>query len=95
MSLDAIPTGTRVLIDTNILIYARRAMSAQCRPLLELAIESIDFLKAAQLLQSHGLLANDSLSLAAGLRSGINLVATADPQFDLIAGVTVFKPNDL
>lgn len=35
MNLDAIPGGARVLIDANILIYARRAMSAQCRRLLE------------------------------------------------------------
>ena len=35
MSLDAIPGGARALIDANILIYARRAMSAQCRQLLE------------------------------------------------------------
>jgi len=31
MSVDAIPAGRRVLIDTNILIYAKQGMSAQCR----------------------------------------------------------------
>lgn len=35
MSLDTIPAGARVLIDANILIYAKRAMSVQCRRLLE------------------------------------------------------------
>jgi predicted nucleic acid-binding protein len=35
MSLDAIPADARVLVDANILIYAKRGMSAQCRRLLE------------------------------------------------------------
>ncbi len=164
MSLDAIPPGARVLVDANILIYARRAMSAQCRRLLErcarhevtgvltaigmaefchrrmmqeaqsrglsgsnpakalaqnpplvrqltqysqeiedllsgdllvLAVESTDFTKAAALQRTHGLRTNDSLHLAVGLRSGANLLATADPQFDSIPGLTVFKPDDL
>ena len=164
MSLDAIPPGARVLIDANILIYARRAMSAQCRRLLErcaqqeitgvlttvvlaefshrrmmqgaqsrgltgsnpakalaqnpalvrqltqysqevedllsgdllvFAVESADFTKAAELQRTHGLLTNDSLNLAVGLSNGVNLLATADPQFDSIPGVTVFKPDDL
>ena len=34
MSLDAIPAGSRVLIDANILIYARGGMSEQCRRFL-------------------------------------------------------------
>jgi predicted nucleic acid-binding protein len=35
MSLDTIPAGARVLIDANVLIYAKRALSEQCRRLLE------------------------------------------------------------
>jgi len=34
MNLDDIPAGSRILIDANILIYARRGMSAQCCRLL-------------------------------------------------------------
>jgi len=164
MSLGAIPAGARVLLDANILIYARRGMSAQCRRLLErcaqhevtgvlstivvaefchrrmmqeaqsrglsgsnpakalaqnpalvrqlthyneevedllsgdllvLGVESTDFAKAAELQKTHGLMTNDSLNLAVGLRSAVKLLATADPQFDLIPGLTVFKPDDL
>ncbi len=164
MSLDAIPAGARVLIDANILIYAKRGMSAQSRRLLErcarhevnavlttivvaefchrrmmqeahsrglsgsnpakalaqnpglvqqltqysqevedllsgdllvLAVESTDFTKAADLQRTHGLLTNDSLNLAVALRIGVNLLATADPQFDSMPGVTVFKPEDV
>ena len=164
MSLDAIPVGARVLIDANILIYARQAMSAQCHRLLErcarrevigvlttivvaefchrrmmqeaqsrglsgsnpakclaqnpaivkqltqyqqevenllsgdlivLAVENTDFAKATELQRTHGLLTNDSLNLAAGLRSGVNLLATADPQFDSVSDLTVFNPDDL
>jgi hypothetical protein len=35
MSLDAILAGARILIDANVFIYAKRALSAQCRRLLE------------------------------------------------------------
>lgn len=60
-----------------------------------LGIETPDFSKAAELQQTHGLFTNDSLNLAAGLRTGVNLLATADPQFDSIPGITVSKPDDL
>ncbi|HRZ37063.1 MAG TPA: type II toxin-antitoxin system VapC family toxin [Candidatus Paceibacterota bacterium] len=164
MNLDAIPAGARVLIDANVLIDAKRAMSAQCRRLLHrcaqrevsgvlttillaevchrrmmqearsrglsgsnpakalaenpapvrqltqyrqevedllsgdlfvLAVESADFTKAIELQRMHGLLTNDSLNLAVGLRVGVNLLATADPQFDSIPDITVFRPEDL
>jgi predicted nucleic acid-binding protein len=153
-----------VLIDANILIYARRGMSEQCRRLLArcangevsgvlttialaefchrrmtqeaqsrglsasnpakvlsqdpalvrrlaqyarevedllagelslLSIEGTDFTKALELQRQHGLLTNDSLHLATGLRAGVNLLATADPQFGAIPGLTVFRPEDL
>ena len=35
MTLDDIPSGSTILIDANVLIYARRGMSGQCRRLLE------------------------------------------------------------
>jgi predicted nucleic acid-binding protein len=164
MSLDVIPAGARVLLDANILIYARRGMSAQSRRLLErcaqhevtgvlttiivaefrhrrmmqeaqsrglaasnpakalaqnpalvrqltqygeevedllsgdllvLGVENKDFAKADELQRTHGLLTNDSLNLAAGLRAAVNMLATADLQFDSIPGITVFKPDDL
>jgi len=151
-------------IDANILIYARRGMSEQCRVLLErcaqrevsgvlttialaefchrrmmqeaqsqglsgsnparalgqnpalvrqliqyrqdledliagqfsvLNIAETDFVKALELQRLHGLLTNDSLHLAAGLRVGVNRLATADPQFETVPGITVFKPDDL
>ena len=164
MRLDDIPAGARILVDANILLYAKRGMSAQCRRFLDrcaqrevngvlttivvaefchrrmtqeaqsrglsgsnpakalsqnsalvrqliqyrqdmedllagelamLGIEQADFAKALELQQLHGLLTNDSLNLAAALRAGVNLLATADPQFDAVSGLTVFKPDDL
>ena len=35
MTLNDIPSGSAVLLDANILIYARRRVSAQCQHLLE------------------------------------------------------------
>ena len=55
----------------------------------------MDFAKAAELQGMRGLHPNDSLHLTLGLRSGANLLATADPQFDSVPGITVLKPDDL
>lgn len=63
--------------------------------LFVLTVESSDFAQASELQHTYGLLTNDSLNLAAGLRGGVNMLATADPQFDSVAGVTIFKPDDL
>ena len=164
MTLDDIPVGARILIDANILIYARRGLSAQCCRLLarcaegevngvlttialaefchrrmmqeaqsrgwsasnpakalaqnppivrqltayklemedllagDMAVEICDgndFLTALGLQQTHGLLTNDSLQLAIGLRQDIKLLATADPQFADIPGFTLFRPDDV
>lgn len=164
MSLDAIPAGSAVLLDSNILIYARRGMSEQCRRLLArcatgeihgaittiavaefchrrmmqeaqslglaasnpakalsqnpallrqlqqyacdvedvlagelavLALEPADLRTALELQRQHALLTNDSLHLTAARRAGMNLFATSDPNFDAVAGLTVFKPDDV
>jgi predicted nucleic acid-binding protein len=58
-------------------------------------VQDTDFAKTMELQRTHDLLTNDSLNLAVGLRGGVNLLVTADPQFDSIPGITVFKPDDL
>lgn len=54
-----------------------------------------DFPKALELQQQHGLLTNDSLQLAAAIRAGVRLLATADPGFSSVPGFQVFTPDDL
>ncbi len=164
MNLDAIPAGTRVLVDANTLIYAVDQVSLESRRLLDrcgagdltgfltvislaefchrrlmqeaqslglaaanpakalardqslvrklaryaqetedllardlhlLAWEDSDFHKALALQRQFGLLTNDSLHLAAGLRVGIEFVATSDSDFDSVPDITVCKPGDL
>ena len=164
MSLEAIPSGVQVLLDANILLYARRQASEQCRGLVDrclrrevygvitsvtvaeychrrmmqeaqsrglsgsnparalaqdaalvrrlvryrqevedllagdllvVATEVADIARALNLQQAHGLLTNDSLHLAAGLRCGIHHLASADRQFDGIPDITAFRPDDL
>ena len=148
MNLDDIPAHARILIDANILIYARRGMSAQCCRLLArcaegevigvlttialaefchrrmmqeaqsrglsasnpakalgqnpalvrqltATFESADFLKALELQQAYGLLTNDSVQLAVGLRLGIDRFATADPQFSAVPDFALFCPDDV
>ena len=60
-----------------------------------LSIDIADFPKALELQRQYGLLTNDSLHLAAGLREGLSFVATNDPHFDNVADITVFQPDDL
>ena len=54
-----------------------------------------DFLVALELQKQHGLLTNDALNLAAAQRLGLTEIATADSHFDHIAGLSVYKPDDL
>ena len=162
--LNAIAAGSAVLLDANVLIYARRGRSAQCRRLLDrcanrdvtglvttlvvaefchrrmmqeaqsrglvasnpakalaqnpalvrqlsqyapevedllageleiLETTAADFTQALALQKQHGLLTNDSLLLATGLRARVSQLATSDPQFDVVSGITVFKPDDV
>jgi predicted nucleic acid-binding protein len=48
-----------------------------------------------ELQRQHGLLTNDSLNLAVAHRLGINELATADSNFDLVQGIIVYKPADI
>jgi predicted nucleic acid-binding protein len=75
--------------------YSQETEDLLSGDLLVLAIEGTDFNKAGELQWTHGLLTNDSLNLAVAMRSGVSLLATADPHFDSIPEVTVFKPEDL
>lgn len=162
MTLDDIPVGERVPVDANILIYARRGMSVQCRHFAErcarreitgvlttialaefchrrmmqeaqsrglassnpakglsqdaglvrqltgyrqevedllageftpLGIAERDFAPALDLQHRHGLMTNDSLHLAAGLRAGLAAIATADPQFEGVTDLRGLPPH--
>ena len=53
-----------------------------------------DFLVALELQTQHGLLTNDALNLAVAKRLGIQEIATADANFDPVAGLIVYKPSD-
>ena len=51
--------------------------------------------RALELQQTHGLMTNDSLHLAAGMQADITLLATHDAQFENLPGLTVFRPDDV
>jgi predicted nucleic acid-binding protein len=75
--------------------YSREVEDLLSGELTVLAIEGADFKAALELQRKHGLLTNDSLHLAAGLREGASILATADPRFEGVAGLTIFGPDDL
>lgn len=163
-SLTDIPSGSDVVLDANILIYALTGQSAECAGLLrrcsreevtgiclfEIVNEAthrfmlaeaqsrghikqatarelrpkpeairtlVDYwtnaerilnlnllflpldeeiLRAAQITrQSAGLLTNDSMIASSMQMYGISYLASADGDFDRVAGITVFGPSDL
>lgn len=63
--------------------------------LLIVAVESGDFARALDLQRSHGLLTNDSLNLACGLRAGTSDLATADRLLQATPSIRVWTPDDL
>ena len=64
----------------------------------ELAVEPVlpgDLMVALELQKRHGLLTNDSLNLAVAKRLVLRGMATADPGFDNVPGIIIYKPNDI
>ncbi len=63
--------------------------------LLILNSDELRLRQAQTVRDSHGLLTNDSLIIAAMEEYGIPYLASRDDDFDHIPAVTVFKPTDL
>lgn len=65
---------------------------------LGLVLESLqreDFLTAMNVQRQSGLLTNDSLLAAIGLRLRINSIATADRAFERVQGMMIYSPDDV
>ena len=63
-----------------------------------LQLESLqreDFITAMSLQHQYGLLTNDALFLAVATRLRVINVVSADEQFNLIHGISLFSPDDL
>lgn len=75
--------------------YARDVEDVLSGELAVLSIEPADLIAALDCQRQHGLLTNDSLLLTAARRAGVNQLATSDPNFDAVPGLTVFKPDDV
>ncbi len=75
--------------------YAQEVEDLLARQLTVLPLSAMDVAKALELQRLFGLLTNDSLHLAAGLRAGIRYVATSDSDFDAVPGIVVCRPGDL
>jgi predicted nucleic acid-binding protein len=56
-------------------------------------VQREDFVLGLELQGRHGLMTNGSLNLAAARRLGVSDIATADQNFDRIAGIAVHKPD--
>lgn len=54
-----------------------------------------DVSRALEIQEKHRLMTNDSLFVAAACRLGIPAIASADPQFDSVPGLTRYAPTDL
>jgi len=91
---------SRLLAEKRGLVAQPSVYAENVRALLDstIAFEPVqpqDFHLALELQRQHGLLTNDSLSLAVARRLGLQSIATADANFDAVEGVIVYKPADL
>jgi predicted nucleic acid-binding protein len=90
----------RALSERPELVRQLSAYAESVRDLLDCALvvaesHAQDILVALELQKQHGLLTNDSLNLAIARRHGIKDIATADKSFDNVAGLIVYKPEDI
>ena len=60
-----------------------------------LPLEAGALLRSADIRRQYGLLVNDSLVVAAARESGIDHLASADPDFSRVKELTIFRPGDL
>lgn len=58
-------------------------------------LEGMDFIQSLELQRAHGLMTNDSLHLAAAIRSGIHILVTADRHFSMLPDLVFFQPDDI
>jgi predicted nucleic acid-binding protein len=57
---------------------------------------TLEILQAsAEVRKSEGLLTNDSFVVAFMREQGLTQLATANGDFDRVAGITIYKPTDL
>jgi predicted nucleic acid-binding protein len=67
-------------------------------PLMGVRVAALDLrtlLMAGTLRPETGLLTNDSLAAATALEQEIDRIASADPDFEAVEGVTLHVPGDL
>lgn len=60
-----------------------------------LPLELGSLLRSVDIRREYGLLVNDSLVVAAARDAGVEHVASADPDFDRVQGITRYRPSDL
>lgn len=60
-----------------------------------LALDAATVLESAQIRRRHGLLVNDSLVVAAARSAHIDLLASADFDFDRVEELQLYRPDDL
>jgi predicted nucleic acid-binding protein len=94
------PNPARALAEKRGAVQQLSIYAGNIRDLLDSSIrfEAVlpqDFSVALELQKQHALLTNDSLNLAVAKRLGIQEIATADPAFENVQGVIVYKPGDI
>jgi predicted nucleic acid-binding protein len=67
-------------------------------PLMFIEVVPLDvglFLRSAELRKRFGLLVNDSLAAASALELKVDAMASADPDFGRVPGLTLYRPSDV
>jgi predicted nucleic acid-binding protein len=58
-------------------------------------VQKEDFITAMMVQRQSGLLTNDALLSALGMRLRINSIATANPAFEQVQGLMIYRPDDI
>ncbi len=67
-------------------------------PLMAVEVTPLDLrslLRAKKVRKQHGFLTNDSILATAAQEGGIHAIASADRDFERLAGIRLFQPSDL
>ena len=106
-SLNNLPDGTIAYVDSNIFIYDATnhpKHAASCSIFLDrvesgenMNLEIINllvpiFAVALEFMKKYRLMSNDAIHVATMKQHGITNIATNDPDFERVEGLTVWKP---
>ena len=95
MTLDRVPPASRIFLDSTIFIYQEQIERIPLMGVDIIPLEVGTLLRSADIRREYGLLVNDSLVVAAARGAAIGHLASADPDFNRVKDLELYRPGDL